>query len=377
MKIALLTLPLHANYGGVLQVFALKNYLERFGHDVWLIDNRKREAPVSNFFLWTVLRRTVESLFHRKDIFAELNDARTRDYKKSEIEKFIYRHLSPHTFPVYDDEDFIALRDEGFDLFVVGSDQVWRPRYARNIALYFFSFLEGTAVRRISYAASFGTAACEFDPKTREYCARLLAGFSGVSVREMAGVKQCRDYFGYDRARQVLDPTLLLTADQYMPLLKKEPTADNLFFCYLFRIKGDMRKALKRLAAQRGGHIVHRTDRAVDSNGKMPGIEQWLTELHDARCVITDSFHACVFSILFHKSFVVCINHRRGAARIESLLKLFGLESRIAESGSELAAVLDAPINWNAVDRKLEACRIDSREFLAPYITREGPTPRG
>ena len=93
MKIALLTLPLHANYGGVLQAFALKTVLERLGHEVWLVDNRRREKPVSNLFLKTVLRRAVESLFHRKEIFAELNTALTQDYKKSEIEKFIYRSL--------------------------------------------------------------------------------------------------------------------------------------------------------------------------------------------------------------------------------------------------------------------------------------------
>ena len=153
MKIALLTLPLHANYGGVLQAFALKNYLERSGHDVWLIDNHRQDPPVGNLFLRTVLRLAVESLFHHKEIFAEMNDARTRDYKKSEIEKFIYHHLAPRTFPVYDREDFAALRNEGFDLFIGGSDQVWRPRYARNTDMYFFSFLEGTPLRRISYAA--------------------------------------------------------------------------------------------------------------------------------------------------------------------------------------------------------------------------------
>lgn len=368
MKIALLTLPLHANYGGILQAFALKSYLEQFGHEVWLIDNRRREQPVGNLFLWTVLRRTVESLFHHKDIFAELNDARTRDYKRSEIEKFIYRHLSPRTIAVYDEADYAALRDEGFDLFVVGSDQVWRPRYAKEVDPYFFSFLAGSPLRRISYAASFGTAACEFDQRAKERYARLLAEFSGVSVREKSGVRQCRDYFGYDGARQVLDPTLLLTAGQYETFLKQGTASNDTLFCYIFQIKSDMCRALGRLASQQGCRIVHRTDRAVDSNGKMPGIEQWLTELHDARCVITDSFHACVFSILFHKPFVVCINHRRGSARIESLLELFGLESRIVDSGSELAAVLDVAIDWNAVDRKLEVCRADSRAFLASYI---------
>lgn len=367
MKIALLTLPLHANYGGVLQAFALKNYLERSGHDVWLIDNHRQDPPVGNLFLRTVLRRAVESLFHHKEIFAEMNDARTRDYKKSEIEKFIYHHLAPRTFPVYDREDFAALRNEGFDLFIVGSDQVWRPRYARNTDIYFFSFLEGTPLRRISYAASFGAAVCEYSPEEKKRCARLLAGFSGVSVREKTGVEQCRDYFGYDGARQVLDPTLLLTAEDYRPFIHTETSSDNSLFCYLFRIKSRMRRTLRRLASQRGMQIIRRTDRTSESSGKMPGIEQWLTELYNARYVITDSFHACVFCILFHKPFAAWINQRRGSARIHSLLELFGLENRIVESETDLGELLNTPIHWNTVDRKLEACRADSRDFLAAY----------
>ena len=375
MKIALLTLPLQANYGGILQAYALKTYLERLGHDVWLIDNHRSETPVSNLFLRTVLRRAVESLFHRKEIFAELNDARTRDYKKSEIEKFIYRHLAPRTFPVYDAADYAALRDEGFDLFVVGSDQVWRPRYARPIECYFFSFLEGSPVRRIAYAASFGTAACEYTREERERCARLIAGFSAVSVREKRGVEQCREYFGYEGARQVLDPTLLLRAEEYAPLLEKSPRQGDTIHSYLFRLKSDMQRALGRVAARQGLKIIRHTDRPSESRGKMPGIEQWLTELHDARYVVTDSFHACVFCILFHKPFAAYINRRRGSERIHSLLALFGLESRIMESGADLLERLGAPIDWSAVDRKLEAHRADSREFLAPWV--EHATPRG
>ena len=158
MKIALLTLPLNSNYGGVLQAFALKSHLTRLGHEVWLIDNRKRLKPVSNAFLKTVLRRAVESLFHPKEIFAEMNTLLTQDYKKSEIEKFIYRRLTPKTQPVFDAADYaeLAASGNGFDLYIVGSDQVWRPRYAGDPEFYFFSFLEGSGARRISYAASFG-----------------------------------------------------------------------------------------------------------------------------------------------------------------------------------------------------------------------------
>ena len=79
-----------------------------------------------------------------------------------------------------------------------------------------------------------------------------------------------------------------------------------------------MRRALGRLASQRGLRILRRTDRTSESRGRMPGIEQWLTELRNARHVVTDSFHACAFCILFHKSFAACINRRRGSARVAS-----------------------------------------------------------
>ena len=254
MKIALLTLPLHANYGGVLQAFALKTVLERLGHEVWLVDNRRREKPVSNLFLKTVLRRAVESLFHRKEIFAELNTALTQDYKKSEIEKFIYRRLSPRTAPVYDADDYasIAADGGGYDLYIVGSDQVWRPRYAKELGPYFFSFLEGTAARRIAYAASFGAAECEYTREERERCARLLAEFEGVSVRERTGIGQCRDYFGRDDARQVLDPTLLLTAEDYRPLFIPGIAPAETIHCYLFRAGSAVRREIGRTAAARG-----------------------------------------------------------------------------------------------------------------------------
>ena len=375
MKIALLTLPLHANYGGVLQAFALKTVLERLGHEVWLVDNRRREKPVSNLFLKTVLRRAVESLFHRKEIFAELNTALTQDYKKSEIEKFIYRRLSPRTAPVYDADDYasIAADGGGYDLYIVGSDQVWRPRYAKELGPYFFSFLEGTAARRIAYAASFGAAECEYTREERERCARLLAEFEGVSVRERTGIGQCRDYFGRDDARQVLDPTLLLTAEDYRSLFIPGIAPAETIHCYLFRAGSAVRREIGRTAAARGLEIVRMTDRTNESEGKMPGIGQWLSALHDARYVVTDSFHACAFCILFHKPFAVYINRRRGSARIRSLLEQFGLEGRIASPGKPLAQTLDAPIDWEAVERTLEERRADSRGFLALHLQEAPP----
>ena len=356
MKIALLTLPLNSNYGGVLQAFALKSHLTRLGHEVWLIDNRKRLKPVSNAFLKTVLRRAVESLFHPKEIFAEMNTLLTQDYKKSEIEKFIYRRLTPKTQPVFDAADYaeLAASGNGFDLYIVGSDQVWRPRYAGDPEPYFFSFLEGSGARRISYAASFGAGDCEYTREQRMRCGELLAGFEGVSVREDTAVGQCREYFGCDRAVHVLDPAMLLTADDYRTLFTAGSAPSDTLYCYLFRVKPGARHILQDFAERHNLRVVRTTDRPNAARGKMPGIGEWLAGLHEARYVITDSFHACVFCILFHKPFAAYINRSRGSARIHSLLKQFGLESRILSSGLQDISMLDTPIDWEAVDRILE-----------------------
>ncbi|WP_368043549.1 polysaccharide pyruvyl transferase family protein [uncultured Alistipes sp.] len=370
MKIALLTLPLNSNYGGVLQAFALKSHLTRLGHEVWLIDNRKRLKPVSNAFLKTVLRRAVESLFHPKEIFAEMNTLLTQDYKKSEIEKFIYRRLTPKTQPVFDAADYaeLAASGNGFDLYIVGSDQVWRPRYAGDPEFYFFSFLEGSGARRISYAASFGAADCEYTREQRMRCGELLAGFEGVSVREDTAVGQCREYFGCDRAVHVLDPAMLLTADDYRALFTAGSAPSDTLYCYLFRVKPGARHILQDFAERHNLRIVRTTDRPNAARGKMPGIDEWLAGLHEARYVITDSFHACVFCILFHKPFAAYINRSRGSARIHSLLKQFGLESRILSSGLQEISMLDTPIDWEAVDRILERRRAESSAFLDAHL---------
>ncbi len=171
----------------------------------------------------------------------------------------------------------------------------------------------------------------------------------------------------------MLDPTLLLTAEDYRPLFIPGIAPAETIHCYLFRAGSAVRREIGRTAAARGLEIVRMTDRTNESEGKMPGIGQWLSALHDARYVVTDSFHACAFCILFHKPFAVYINRRRGSARIRSLLEQFGLEGRIASPGKPLAQTLDAPIDWEAVERTLEERRADSRGFLALHLQEAPP----
>ena len=94
-----------------------------------------------------------------------------------------------------------------------------------------------------------------------------------------------------------------------------------------------------------------------------PPVEQWLRSFRDSSYVITDSFHACVFSILFHKPFIVIGNKSRGLARFQSLLSLFELEDRMLIDTYDIS-LCNKEINWEKVDPKLDKLRADSKSFL-------------
>ena len=96
----------------------------------------------------------------------------------------------------------------------------------------------------------------------------------------------------------------------------------------------------------------------------MPSIESWLFDINSANFIVTDSFHGMVFSILFHKPFVVIVNGKRGAERFQNLLSLLSLDERLLTSIDNLKVILEKNINWEIVDAKLNSLREKSLEFL-------------
>ena len=101
-----------------------------------------------------------------------------------------------------------------YDAYVVGSDQVWRPNYNPFMKAMFLGITEREDVKRIAYAASFGTSKWEFSPQMTSECAVLAKKFDMITVREKSGVDLCREYFGVE-ATWVLDPTMLLNREDY------------------------------------------------------------------------------------------------------------------------------------------------------------------
>ena len=373
MRLAIISLPLHVNYGGILQSYALKKELESMGHEVVVID-RKVKMPFPEWWKAPLIymNRALKSLKGGSDapeVFREYRCMKEYPVLSRAQKPFVDAAIAPLKIDSYKD-----IKKGDFDGFIVGSDQVWRPRYFGKIEDAFLEFTRGWDVKRISYAASFGTDSLEFDSETLRICAGLLDCFDAVSVREDSAVTMCDEWLDCDRAVHVLDPVMLVDVADYHKIADGAKTrrAEGKIMTYILD-QSDNKKAIAALVKSWTGKdiedfSVNPHDRRIPVDERVvPPMEEWLSGFADADFVVTDSFHGCVLAILFHKPFIAMGNGQRGMARMRSLLEMFGLDQRLVhgidpEDDGEF--FLSQP-DWNAVDSVLVEQRAAARRFLA------------
>lgn len=377
MRIGILTLPLHTNYGGILQAFALQHVLEEQGHEVRLIDvDQKVYTPWYILLVKYAIRVVKKYVLGKKStrIFWEKHMNDWVDERKSlckYTDQFVQGHIKLHSVRSLSD-----LRPTDFDAIVVGSDQVWRRKYVSVISNSFLDFAEGWNIKRVAYAPSFGTDEWEYSEAETATCRRLIQLFENVSVREQEGISLCQKYLCH-QAKCVLDPTLLLPKEHYITSAKLEtawPKSKGTMLCYIIDMSDDKQRLIDQIAAERNLVPFTVNSRAEDTSGVQysleeriqPPVEQWLRGFYDAEYIVTDSFHACVFSILFGKQFVVYGNASRGLSRFVSLLGKFGLENRIITDASTASIPQDYDVK--TVQSAVERERKESLDFLTQAL---------
>lgn len=375
MKIGILTQPLHSNYGGLLQNYALQKVLKGMGHEVETIDWEAKSTPLKRAF-WRLYRCMTHFL-------GISNQYRLTDDEKAVIlqntSRFVktYISVSPQRAHFLNDFRRIGVRNE-YNAFVVGSDQVWRPGFNPMLLSMFLDFTNGMTVKRVAYAASFGTSKWEYSPAMTRTCSQLLRKFDLVTVREKSGVEMCKEHLGVE-AVLVLDPTLLLNKEDYESIVMTEnaQVSEGTLFHYILDPSDAKRKLTFEIASYEGlipftvmpkcqaenrskWDVKNRIEDCV-----FPGVTSWLRGFMDAKMVLVDSFHGAVFSIIFNKPFWVIKNEHRGNARFENLLELFGLEDRLLSIDS----IKDSfdwgrKINWARVNTIRERERMKSYNLL-------------
>lgn len=350
MKLGILTFhyPENKNFGASLQTYACMKLMKNFDKHAKIINYCKNNY--SNSLIKKFLRNIESKNFIK--------------YNKKFIDKT----------RKFNKNDKLDKLNEEFDTFIVGSDQVWRSKYLNNMTShYFFDFVDDNK-KKIAYAASFGVDYWEGDEKLTEEIKPLIKRFDYISVREESGIEICKNTFGVDNVVCVLDPTLMIDKEDYQPILDDWQDKSHLKKKYIAHMLLDdteqLRNGSKKIADYLEAEINYIKGKSFKFLGKTitsyNRVSQWLTYLKDAELVITDSFHCAVFSIIFHKKFVVVANTARGIARLETLLGKVGLEDRFFTNIDDVleSGILHKEINYQEVDKKLEIHRKYSMNFL-------------
>ena len=344
-------------------------------------NNRNFGASIQSFACKSLMNKTIGK-----------NDTKIINYNPTNFNfiKRIFHFFTGLSFNEYnnkflkiskeicDSENLRELNNE-FDTFVVGSDQVWRTIWLKEKSLhYFFDFVNDDK-KKIAYAASFGVDYWEGDKKLTEEIKHLIKRFDHISVREESGIDICKNIFGVDNAVCVLDPTLMISREDYQPILDDWQDKSHLKKKYIAHMLLDDTKELRNESQEIANYLKAEINHIKGKSFKILGrditfynkVSQWLTYLKDAELVITDSFHCTVFSLIFHKKFVVVANKARGVARLETLLSKAGLEDRFFTDIKDVmkSGILDKEIDYNEVDKKLEVHRKYSMDFLKKALS--------
>lgn len=370
-NIGILTQPLHQNYGGLLQAYALQSTLKKFGYTPYIIDRNPKYLKASLMRrIASHVKTTAYKIMGRKRAYTCFLTNKERSIIALNTDCFINQCIQPKSEKLYSNQEIAQYvnRINPFAL-IVGSDQVWRPMYSPHLPTYFFDFAKNNKeVKRLSYAASFGVSNWEFSKEQEDIARELIHLFDAVSVREDSGVGLCAKYLNC-KAEHVLDPTMLLSKEDYIELAKieNEPISEGDLFTYVLDKTDRKKEFIAKISEELGlkSFEVMPKKKITRSNINKniddcvyPTVTKWIRAFMDAKFVVTDSFHGCVFSILFNKPFIALGNKDRGLARFQSLLAMFNLEDRLNSDD------VTQPIDWNGVNSALSQLRVKSMKFL-------------
>lgn len=376
MKIAILTLPLHSNYGGIIQNYALQTALERMGHEVYTININRPNVHMSLSKLLSMPKRLIKKIMGRKDGIILIERKINRD--KVIIRQYVKRFINDNihlTQPYFTKKDLLEFDKEDFDAVIVGSDQVWRTIYAHpDIETYFLDFIKNKRTKKIAYSASFGTDEIEFSNEQIKSCGELIKKFEIISVREQSAIQLINNIYKWKcktKPIHTLDPTMLLDKEDYIRISSKYANASNKggLFYYILDMTEEKMKLIQKISSDLNLKIFtinyqdyNWLDKVEDQI--VPPIEEWLQAFNQASFVFTDSFHGTVFSIIFNKNFITIGNKNRGMSRFHSLINQFNLQDRLITSIDEYTEQAQKAINWNSINRILEQEKKSSFNIL-------------
>lgn len=377
MKIGILTHPLDYNYGCLLQAYALQKTIKLMGHEVVTINrfSNPKTTFLAQFKNWT--KRAASHYIKRKNVRLCWNPNLTMDMKRilfSKTQKFVDRNIT-NTGIVFPSDLERIDKEYQFDAYVVGSDQVWLPNFSLNC---FLDFVHRDNVKRIFYAASTGSTSFADIPSIAMKCKILSSKFSGISVREDSLIPVVKKALGRD-AIQVLDPTLLLDAKDYLAACVEEEETSPIIFTYILDKTKDKKALVDKVQKDLHLPVVagsvdkdYERGKGMDINKCIyPSVDHWILNMARAKFVVTDSFHGTCMAITFRKPFVVVGNKARGLNRFLSILRLFNLENRLITDSAQFSSSLFTQLDNDSISELLGKKRREAIDYIKININRQ------
>lgn len=385
MRIGIITLFDNGNAGAALQAYALNTVLRRMGHAcVDIRYERVSEGQSDTQANWKKRRKMLRTPkgWIRFATKATLSILLMRKLKRRRcaVSAFVHQYI-PQTQQTYRGMEALEDARLTFDAFICGSDNIWNK--LKFDPAYLLAFVPDE-VPKYSYAA--GLSAKSFSPSDQQRFLPLINRLKAISVRDHIGVQLLRSLIDQP-IREDVDPTLLLTREEWSSIAKKPcELPERYIFCYLLGNGADARQAARKMKQATGLPIVnipHATSVQTQDVGFGDirlydvGPAEMLYLFAKASYVITDSFHGCIFSLIFEKQFAILRRFVSGPEvelnmRLDGLLDKVGLLTHMCENAEETVRALKIEIDFQPVRQKICALRNESFEYLK-NITREVP----
>ena len=350
-KIGIITICDNDNYGNRLQNYATQEFLKETGLEVETIKNKSFLNDMNKKKLKYYLRKTKNLYIDCKTLFNKRTFYFKTFNKSIKFSKKYYHNWNSNDKKMY-------------DYFVVGSDQVWNPKFARLKNIDLLSFAEPQ--KRISFSASFG-----INVIPKEYTKNIkkeLSKFSSISVREERGKEIIEELTGRKDVQVLLDPTMLIETEKWESVIKIPKMLNKLngkkyiLNYFLGNLSESRKKEIERIANENDCEIINILDKKDPFY--ISGPSEFLYLEKNAFLVCTDSFHSCVFAILFNTPFVVFDrddNKEKMNSRLDTLLRRFKLENHWFNNSIATEQLIE---NYNKINEILETERKKAKKFI-------------
>lgn len=347
------------NYGSALQSWALSSWIGRLGYNPVLVDYcpiaHLDSDPLNPFKnMWD---KDAES--HR---MCQLTMPAIKEnfvkFERFYSERF-NRSVRKYTAKTFDE----IIQDEHIDGFVCGSDTIFCIDEFKGFEEAYYANCRCMRGRSVAYAASFGDS--HFKPEDYVLLNERLNNFKAIALRENLWVPYCKEHTTAPVAK-VLDPTLLLRQEDYERIaFQGNPMSQPYLLLYARRYNGEMERYARCLAKERGLKIVEISLRATNADrGHVmrydAGVEEFLSLVRHAECVITNSFHGLIFAVHYSRPFVVFSREQAGSKIVE-VLNLVGASDQLFETAED-AHVTE--IDYEEVNQRLASERQKSLDLL-------------